>query len=54
MEEVALLLNLKEREEHEQTDMSREHSGHRDQPEQRLGYRNLPTHLPPLCPGEKA
>lgn len=54
MEEVALGLNLKEREEHEQTDMSREQSGHRDQLEQRLRYKNLPAHLPPLVPGGKA
>lgn len=53
LEEVALALNLIEREEYEQTNMRREQSGHRDQLEQRFGPRNLLGHLPPLVPGKK-
>lgn len=54
MEEVGPGVDLKEREEHEQTDMRRQQSGHRDKLEQSLGYRNLPAHLPPLAPRGKA
>ena len=54
MKEVALALNLKERKEHEQTNMRREQSGHRDQLEQRIECRNLLVHIPLLVPGRKA